>query len=109
MRDDLDKVFYPHGRHYEVLRRDRGGYGGVFSLLLANEEAAAGFYDRLAVAKGPSFGMHVTLACPYTLLAHFHELEWVESCGVAKHLIRVSVGLESFDKLWPAFEDALAG
>jgi cystathionine gamma-synthase len=106
-RDDVTAVFYPHGQSYEALRRGEGGYGGVFSLLLATEEAAARFYDRLAVAKGPSFGMHVTLACPYTLLAHYHELDWAESCGVAKHLVRVSVGLESFERLRATFERAL--
>ncbi len=32
-------------------------------------------YDR-QVAKGPGFGTNFTLACPYTLLAHYTELEW---------------------------------
>lgn len=32
-------------------------------------------YD-LQVAKGPGFGTNFTLACPYTLLAHYTELEW---------------------------------
>ena len=34
------------------------------------------------MAQGPGFGTNFTLACPYTLLAHYHELDWAASCGV---------------------------
>ena len=49
-----------------------------------------------------------TLACPFTLLAHYTELEWAESCGVSRYLIRISVGLEDPDDLWQRLETALA-
>jgi len=48
-----------------------------------------------------------TLACPFTLLAHYTELDWVESCGVPRNLIRLSVGLEHVEELWGRIERAL--
>jgi cystathionine gamma-synthase len=65
-------------------------------------------YDALRLSKGPSFGTSFTLVCPYMMLAHYHELEWTEACGVPTHLLRVSCGLEPIDSLKAAFEEALA-
>jgi cystathionine gamma-synthase len=48
-----------------------------------------------------------TLACPFTLLAHYTELEWAEACGVSRYLIRLSVGLEQPEELWQRMERAL--
>jgi cystathionine gamma-synthase len=55
------------------------------------------FFDALNIAKGPSLGANFTLVCPYTLLAHYTELEWAESFGVDRRLVRVSVGLEDYE------------
>ena len=38
-------------------------------------------------------GTNFTLACPYTLLAHYTELKWAASYGVESELVRISVGL----------------
>jgi cystathionine gamma-synthase len=65
------------------------------------------FYDALEVSKGPSLGTNFTISCPYTLLAHYTELDWAESNGVDRRLIRVSVGLEDFEDLKDRFERAL--
>jgi cystathionine gamma-synthase len=93
------------GPGYEAIRRTDGGYGGLFSLVLKDAEARSpAFYDRLKVSKGPSLGTNFTLACPYTLLAHYDELEWAESCGVDRYLIRVSAGLEPVDDLIQRFD-----
>ena len=62
---------------------------------------------RLAVCKGPSLGAEFTLACPFTLLAHYGELDWAESCGVSRYLIRLSVGLENPRELWQRLDLAL--
>src|SRR5258708_10229814 len=59
-----------------------------------------GMYDRLPFCKGPSLGTIFTLACPFTLLAHYAELDWAEACGVSRYLIRISVGLEDPEELW---------
>lgn len=64
-------------------------------------------FDALRVCKGPSLGTVFTLACPFTLLAHYTELDWAETCGVPRHLIRLSVGLEEPEELWSRIDAAL--
>ncbi|HEY3357076.1 MAG TPA: PLP-dependent transferase [Polyangia bacterium] len=103
----VERVYYPtleQPERYRRCLRPGGGAGGVFSLLVQDAPAV---YDRLEVAKGPSFGMNVTLACPYTLLAHYQELDWAAACGIPRDLIRVSVGLEDAAELTRAFARAL--
>lgn len=97
------------GPGYEFVRRANGGYGCLFSILLKDAaRTSAPFYDALRVCKGPSLGTNFTLVCPYTLLAHYEELDWAESCGVPRHLIRISAGLEEIGDLIGRFEEALA-
>jgi len=112
-RAEVDRVWYPGSeasQHYEsVMRTDREGVGHstLISLLLREpEKNSAAFYDALRVSKGPSLGTNFTLACPYVLLAHYHELEWAASCDVDQHLIRVSVGMEDWDDLRQRFDEA---
>ncbi|KAJ1541531.1 hypothetical protein HK405_010574, partial [Cladochytrium tenue] len=83
-------------------------YGGLLSVVLhGGQPAAARFFDRLRVAKGPSLGTNFTLACPFTLLAHYGELDWAERFGVDRNLVRVSVGLEDAGTLVHVFAEAL--
>lgn len=97
------------GPGYEFIRREKGGYGCLFSFLLKDAvKNSPRFYDALQVCKGPSLGTNFTLVCPYTLLAHYDELDWAASCGVPSHLIRVSAGLEDTADLIQRFESALA-
>jgi cystathionine gamma-synthase len=77
-------------------------------VLRGGEGEARRFYDALRVSKGPSLGTNFTLACPYTLLAHYEELDWAESCGVSRNLIRIAVGMEPIEDLLGRFEAALA-
>lgn len=109
----VEKVWYPKWEDaaaYERLRRPGGGWGSLVSFLPRDAATAAPrVYDRLAVCKGPSLGTDFTLACPFTLLAHYGELEWAESCGVPRHLIRLSVGLEEPEELWSRIDAALTG
>ena len=94
--------------HYAAIRRPHGGNGGLLSFIPHEPETwSPVIYDHLRVSKGPSLGMNYTLACPYTLLAHFHELDWAESHGVSRWLIRVSVGLEDPNDLIDRFAAAL--
>lgn len=65
-------------------------------------------FDTLEIAKGPSLGTNFTLSSPYTLLAHYGELEWAAGFGVESDLIRISVGLEETEELVGIFERALA-
>ncbi len=84
-----------------------GGYGGLFSLTFTSGAASAAFYDALSCFKGPSLGTNFTLACSYTLLAHFKELEWAAQYGVEAGLVRISVGTEDMEVLLGTIEVAL--
>lgn len=93
--------------NYDMVRRKDGGYGGLLSFVLKNPKKTPKLYDALEVSKGPSFGTAFTLACPYTMLAHYEELDWAEACGVPPHLIRVSAGAEETESLLAVFRQAL--
>jgi cystathionine gamma-synthase len=104
------EVYHPSlvtRENYDRIKAPRGGYGPLLSFVLKNPKKAPKVYDALKVSKGPSFGTPFTLACPYTLLAHYHELEWAEGCGVAPELIRVSCGTEETASLLAHFAAAL--
>ena len=111
----ISAVYYPKWQtreNYEIGRskfvRNGAGFGGLFSLIFVSPRAAHAFFDALHCAKGPSLGTNFTLAGPYTLYAHFHELEWAEKYGVPEDLVRVSVGMEETDHLLEVFAVAVA-
>lgn len=98
----VQQVYYPDAcsDRFGSIRDKRfdGGYGGLLSVLLKNPSVAAPrAYDALEVSKGPNLGTNFTLCCPYTILAHYDELDFVEECGVSRYLLRISVGLEDVD------------
>ena len=96
------------GVGYQALQRIESAHGCLFSFVLRERERTPAFYDALAVCKGPSLGTNFTLVCPYTLLAHYDELDWAARCGVPRELIRVSAGLEPLEDLIARFEQALS-
>ena len=100
----IEQVWYPKwefAEAYEAVRRPTGGWGSLVTFLPKNAAAQSPLiYDRMEICKGPSLGTVFSLACPFTLLAHYAELDWAESCGVSRHLIRLSVGLEDRADLW---------
>jgi cystathionine gamma-synthase len=108
----VERVWYPKwefSEAYEAVRRPKGGWGALITFLPRNAELnSPRIYDRLAVCKGPSLGTVFTLACPFTLLAHYTELDWAESCGVSRYLIRLSVGLEDPEDVWARLSTALS-
>ena len=95
------------GSGYAKVMRHEQAHSTLFSMTLKEAAEAPRFYDALRVCKGPSLGTNFTLACPYTLLAHYDELDWAESCGVPRDLIRVSVGVEPVEDLIQRFHSAL--
>ena len=104
----VEAVYYPRdGDGFEEVARPGAGRGCLLSFVLKNPAAAPAVYDRLQVCKGPSLGTNFTLCCPYTLLAHYTELEWAARCGVRSDLLRVSVGLEDITDLKSRFAKAL--
>ncbi|EJC97727.1 PLP-dependent transferase [Fomitiporia mediterranea MF3/22] len=82
-------------------------YGGLFSVTFTSLSASHAFFDALECLKGPSLGTSFTLACPYTILAHYEELDWVKQWGVEEGLVRVSVGTEEREELLKVFGRAL--
>lgn len=92
---------------YDAVRKPDGGYGGLMSFTLKDRHKAPVVYDHLTVNKGPSLGTVYTLSGPYTLLAHYNELDFAAANGVDSHLIRVSVGTEDAQDLIARFSAAL--
>ena len=86
---------------------ENGRFGGLFSLTFTHPAAAQAFFDTLACAKGPSLGTNFTLACPYVVLAHYAEMDWAETFGVERTLVRVSVGMEEQGVLTRWFGEAV--
>ena len=114
----IKQVFYPKyvtRENYDQCRikavnsedGKAGGFGGLFSLTFTSKAASEAFFDALPCYKGPSLGTNFTLACPFTILAHFTELDWAESFGVEEGLVRISVGIEDTKALLQFFETAL--
>ncbi|KAL6946947.1 hypothetical protein ACO0QE_001803 [Hanseniaspora vineae] len=103
------KIYYPKHtsletkKNYENVMTSTGGYGEVFSLVFHNLPQAKAFFNNLKLCKGPSLGTNFTLSCPYTIIAHYNELEEVAKYDVAKTLVRVSVGLEDQEYLEKVF------
>jgi len=111
-RPEVEILWHPSSQcreRYDKLRKEDGGYGALFSFMLhGGEVAAQRFYDALEISKGPSLGTDFTLACPYTLLAHYGELDWAAERGAPRNLLRVWVGLEDPEDLIERFRVALS-
>ena len=61
------------------------GYGGLMSIVVDEGYCAKTFYNTLKIQKGPSLGTNYTLACPYTLIAHYEEM--VRSSASVLHFL----------------------
>lgn len=85
----------------------KAGFGSLFSVTFSSMDASKAFFDALKCCKGPSLGTNFTLACPYTILAHYLELDWAAKWGVEAGLVRVAVGLEELSTLLEWFTLAL--
>ena len=112
---DIQHIYYPKFSQPDLYNcyltkstsRHTPGYGGLMSILVGSHICQRTFYDTLPLSKGPSLGTNFTLICPYTLLAHYHELEFARKYNVSPNLIRIAVGLEPIDQIKNAFELAL--
>lgn len=106
----VKQVYYPKyttSEHYAACRKPDGGFGGLFSVTFHYPAASRAFFDTLPFYKGPSLGTNFTLACPYTILGHYLELDWAAGYGVEAGLVRVSVGMEERELLMQGFQKAL--
>ncbi len=114
----VEQVYYPKFTTpdlYQKIMRPVGvghcepGYGGLISFVIKNRKKTPKFYDRLKMSKGPSLGTEFSLACPFTMLAHYDELSWAEGCGLDRHLIRISVGMEETQNILDTVNASLNG
>jgi cystathionine gamma-synthase len=101
----------PTAENYRRLRRAGAGAGALITIELRGDMRSV--YDRLAVGKGPSFGLRYTLAAPFLWLAHFEGVTTeqgragLRAAGLDPDLLRISVGLEPVEEIWAAFVAAL--
>lgn len=115
-KDEVEELYYPKytcpDLYNNVLNknsyggRHHAGYGGLFSLVLRPHVCRRAFFDQINISKGPSLGTNFSLSCPYTLLAHYHELDFALTYNVQPGLIRFAIGLEDFETLKNKFEIA---
>jgi cystathionine beta-lyase/cystathionine gamma-synthase len=101
----------PTAAAFRAVRRPGAGAGALLTVEL--RVPLRPVYDRLAVVKGPSFGLRFTLAAPFLWLAHFEQVTTaagraeLRAAGLDPDLLRVSVGTESPEEIWAAFTAAL--
>ena len=106
---EVGRILYPgmvDRANYDALRRPDGGYGALMSFVLKEPAQAPAFFDAVEISKGPSLGTEYSLICPYTMLAHYTELDWAARYGVSGYLLRLSVGLEPPEELINRLEAA---
>jgi cystathionine gamma-synthase len=74
----------------------------------------ADFYDRLRLPKGASFGMKITLVCPFIFLAHYDLVSsesgraTLRANGLDAELVRLSLGCEPAEDIIASLAEALA-
>ncbi|TVR50520.1 MAG: PLP-dependent transferase [Puniceicoccaceae bacterium] len=98
--------------HYRAIARAPDRIGGVISFSVRG--AMEPVYDRLPLAKGPSFGMCRSLLCPFLYLAHYDLVcsaegrRTLRSHGIEPELLRLALGTEPSERLLASFEQGLA-
>ena len=100
----LKEVFFPKWitrENFDLVRRPEmdDNFGPLVSITFTSPEASHAFYNSLQCAKGPSLGTNFTLACPYTILAHYGERPWAATYGIEEGMIHISFGLEDREVL----------
>ncbi len=99
--------------NYAALARTPGSAGSMISFALKDGVALASFYDRVRLAKGPSFGLTTSLLCPFMYLAHYDLVttpegrEYLTQQGIHPELLRLSVGTEPAEEIIAALAEAL--
>ena len=110
---DVFWALHPASReNYLRLARTPDAVGAMITFTLRG--SLESFYDRVRLAKGPSFGMETTLICPFMYLAHYDLVNSAEgraelaASGIDPNLLRLSVGTEPVEDLIAALAEALA-
>ncbi len=99
--------------NYAALARTPGSVGSMITFTLRPSLALPAFYDRVRIAKGPSFGLSTSLICPFMYLAHYDLVTTEEGRaelrrnGLNPDLLRLSVGAEPAEEIIAALAEAL--
>lgn len=99
--------------NYAALARTPASVGSMITFSLRSDVPLATFYDRLRLAKGPSFGLTTSLICPFMYLAHYDLVTseagraYLATQGLDPNLLRLSIGAEPADELIAALAEAL--
>jgi cystathionine gamma-synthase len=97
--------------NYLKLAHSPDAIGSMISFVV--DRPVAGFYDRLRLPKGPSFGMKTTLICPFIYLAHYDLVTTgsgratLAAAGLHPELLRLSIGAEPAGDIIAALAEAL--
>jgi cystathionine beta-lyase/cystathionine gamma-synthase len=109
---ELHWSHHPASRvNYLKIARSPDALGSMVSFVV--DMPVADFYDRLRLAKGPSFGMKTTLICPFIYLAHYDLVTSPEgraklaASGIDPDLLRLSIGCEPTEEIIAALAEAL--
>lgn len=112
---NIRKVYWAYEEksraNYEKFQKKPASPGGILTIEL--RIPLPQFYDRICVAKGPSFGSVFTILCPFMYLAHYDLVRTNEGRAELQRLhldpdlVRVSVGLEPIEDLICTFDEAL--
>ena len=98
-------------RNYEAVARGGNRPGALLSVEF--NRPLAEVYDRLRVVKAASFGLQFTMACPFLYLTHFDKVRsdagrtFLRDHGLEPDLLRVSAGIEPFDRIRDVFDEAM--
>lgn len=109
---DVFWALHPASReNYQRLSRAPNATGGMITFTLKGDLTR--FYDRLRLAKGPSFGMTTTLICPFMYLAHYDlvttpaGLAELSASHLDPDLLRLCCGTEPVEEIIAALSEAL--
>ncbi len=109
----VKKVYYPglesHHNH-EVAKTQMTGFGGVVGFDLGTAEVAKSFIDQIGLCTfATSLGGVETIVQPAALMTHATlSPDERSAAGISDGLIRMSVGIVSYDDLAADFEQALS-
>lgn len=108
----IDKIFYclsdENRINYEKLMIDDSSWVGIVSITFKKDFEK--IYNNINLCKGPSLGTEFTLLMPYTYLAHYDYLQtkkgldFLNTIGLPKDLLRISVGVENIDTIINEFK-----
>ena len=74
--------------HYAA-RRYPGVVSEVFPACIRESGGSGGIIRCPHGRQGPSLGTNFTPACPYTIFAHYAELDWAALYDVPRSLVRI--------------------